>query len=286
MSIINALSFDVEDYFQVSAFERVIDRRDWDRIEHRVEKNTDRILEILANADVRATFFMLGWVADRYPALVRGIVDGGHELACHGYAHQRVHDLKPEQFKQDILRSRGVLEDIGGHQIKGYRAPSYSIGKRNLWALDILAECEFQYSSSIYPIKHDHYGFPGAPRFVFKDQKTSLIEIPISTVKLFNQLRPAGGGGFFRFYPYRLTRWLIDRINSLEGEPAIFYLHPWELDAEQPRQSRIPYKTRFRHYLNLNKTQFRLTNLLEDFSWGRMDEVFLSGRNIPEYQLT
>lgn len=286
MSIINALSFDVEDYFQVSAFERVIDRRDWDRIEHRVEKNTDRILEILANADVRATFFMLGWVADRYPALVRGIVDGGHELACHGYAHQRVHDLKPEQFKQDILRSRGVLEDIGGHQIKGYRAPSYSIGKRNLWALDILAECEFQYSSSIYPIKHDHYGFPGAPRFVFKDQKTSLIEIPISTVKLFNQLRPAGGGGFFRFYPYRLTRWLIDRINSLEGEPAIFYLHPWELDAEQPRQSRISHKTRFRHYLNLNKTQFRLTNLLEDFSWGRMDEVFLSGRNIPEYQLT
>jgi polysaccharide deacetylase family protein (PEP-CTERM system associated) len=285
MPRINALSIDVEDYFQVSAFEKIIDRNHWDSLEHRIEKNLNKTLAVFANQNVKATFFTLGWVAERYPQLIKSIVEAGHELASHGYGHQRVTDLTPDQFREDVTKARKILEDISGLKIRGYRAPSYSIGKDNLWALEILAETGHQYSSSIYPIQHDHYGFPEAPRFCFRDEKTGLIEIPISTVKVLNKLRPAGGGGFFRFYPYTVTRWAINRVNK-EGESTVFYLHPWELDPAQPRQQGISTKTRFRHYLNLDKTEGRLIRLLKDFNWGTMNDVFLKDKTLGSYKLT
>ena len=284
MTLTNALSIDVEDYFQVSAFEKTIDRNHWDSLEHRIEKNLNQTLELFSAHNAKATFFTLGWIAERYPHLVKSIVDEGHELASHGYGHQRVSDLSPDQFKQDVISAKAILEDISGQSIKGYRAPSYSIGKSNLWALEVLAETGHEYSSSIYPIKHDHYGFPEAPRFCFRDQKTGLVEIPITTVNVMNKLRPAGGGGFFRFYPYPLTRWVINRVNQ-EGQSTVFYLHPWELDPDQPRQAGISAKTRFRHYLNLSKTETRLTRLLNDFSWNTMSQVFIQDKVIPSYQL-
>jgi polysaccharide deacetylase family protein (PEP-CTERM system associated) len=285
MPRINALSIDVEDYFQVSAFEKIIDRNHWDSLEHRIEKNLNKTLAVFANQNVKATFFTLGWVAERYPQLIKSIVEAGHELASHGYGHQRVTDLTPDQFREDVTKARKILEDISGLKIRGYRAPSYSIGKDNLWALEILAETGHQYSSSIYPIQHDHYGFPEAPRFCFRDEKTGLIEIPISTVKVLNKLRPAGGGGFFRFYPYTVTRWAINRVNK-EGESTVFYLHPWELDPAQPRQQGISTKTRFRHYLNLDKTEGRLIRLLKDFNWGTMNDVFIKDKTLGSYKLT
>ncbi len=285
-NITNALSFDVEDYFQVSAFEKMIDRNDWESLEHRVEANTERLLSILSDSGVKATFFVLGWVAERYPRVVRQMIAEGHELASHGYGHQRVRDLSAEQFRQDLVRAKGILEDVGGREILGYRAPSYSIGKENLWALEVLAETGHSYSSSIYPVRHDHYGFPEAPRFAFRDEQTGLIEIPITTVKLLFRSRPAGGGGFFRFYPYALTRWMIERVNESDAQSTVFYLHPWELDAGQPRQTNISLKTRFRHYLNLDKTEGRLKRLLTDFSWGRVDDVFLRDNQIPVVRLS
>jgi polysaccharide deacetylase family protein (PEP-CTERM system associated) len=286
MSITNAISIDVEDYFQVSAFENTINRGDWGSLEHRVEKNMRLILDLLNEKQVKGTFFVLGWIAERYPDIVKSIISGGHELASHGYGHQRVRDLTPEQFRDDVSRAKSILEDISGLQIKGYRAPSYSIGKENIWALDVLAQTGHIYSSSIYPIQHDHYGFPEAPRFIFRDKRTGLIEIPITTVKVLNRLRPAGGGGFFRFYPYKATRWLIQQVNQIDMQSAVFYMHPWEIDPGQPRQKNISLKTRFRHYLNLDKTEGRFTRLLEDFSWGRMDDVFLGGADIPDYPLS
>ncbi len=286
MSITNAISIDVEDYFQVSAFENTINREDWGSLEHRVEKNMRLILDLLNEKQVKGTFFVLGWIAERYPDIVKSIISGGHELASHGYGHQRVRDLTPEQFRDDVSRAKSILEDISGLQIKGYRAPSYSIGKENIWALDVLAQTGHIYSSSIYPIQHDHYGFPEAPRFIFRDKRTGLIEIPITTVKVLNRLRPAGGGGFFRFYPYKATRWLIQQVNQIDMQSAVFYMHPWEIDPGQPRQKNISLKTRFRHYLNLDKTEGRFTRLLEDFSWGRMDDVFLGGVDIPDYLLS
>ncbi len=285
-NITNALSFDVEDYFQVSAFEKSIGRNDWESLEHRVEANTERLLSILSERGVKATFFVLGWVAERYPRVVRQMIAEGHELASHGYGHQRVRDLSAEQFRQDLVRAKGILEDVGGREILGYRAPSYSIGKENLWALEVLAETGHSYSSSIYPVRHDHYGFPEAPRFAFRDEQTGLIEIPITTVKLLFRSRPAGGGGFFRFYPYALTRWMIERVNESDAQSTVFYLHPWELDAGQPRQTNISLKTRFRHYLNLDKTEGRLKRLLTDFSWGRVDDVFLRDNQIPVVRLS
>jgi polysaccharide deacetylase family protein (PEP-CTERM system associated) len=285
MSPTNALSIDVEDYFQVSAFEKTIDRNSWDALEHRVEKNLNQTLAIFSDQKVKATFFTLGWVAERYPNLIKSIVEEGHELASHGYGHQRVTDLTPDQFREDVTKAMNILQDISGLKICGYRAPSYSIGKDNLWALEVLAETGHQYSSSIYPIQHDHYGFPEAPRFCFRDEKTGLIEIPISTVKVMNKLRPAGGGGFFRFYPYAVTRWAINRVNN-EGESTVFYLHPWELDPDQPRQQGISAKTRFRHYLNLDKTESRLNRLLTDFNWGTMNDVFIKNRTLSTFKLT
>lgn len=284
--MLNALTVDVEDYFQVSAFENSINRNNWEHLEHRVAKNVDKTLSLFDKSNVKATFFVLGWVAERYPDIVSKIVEGGHELASHGYGHQRVTDLSKEQFFNDVTKAKRILEDLSGVAIKGYRAPSYSIGKNNIWALQVLAETGHKYSSSIYPIKHDHYGYPEAPRFIFKDKKTGLIEIPISTTSFMNRLFPAGGGGFFRFYPYHFSRWAIQRVNKKNNEPVIFYFHPWEIDPDQPRQNNIPFKSRFRHYLNLDKTESRLNSLLSDFNWGRMDEVFLKDRLIETHELS
>ena len=284
--MINALSVDVEDYFQVSAFENTINRKNWEKLDHRVASNMDKILSIFDQENARATFFVLGWIAERYPDIVKKIIDNGHELASHGYGHQRVSDLSREEFIVDITRAKKILEDLSGQPVQGYRAPSYSIGKNNIWALEALAESGHLYSSSIYPIEHDHYGFPEAPRFVFRDEKTGLIEIPITTMKFMNHLFPAGGGGFFRFYPYRVSRWAINRVNQNDQQASVFYFHPWEIDPEQPRQKNISLKTRFRHYINLNKTETRLKQLLQDFEWGRIDEVFISNQSIRTYPLT
>ena len=280
MTVTNAISIDVEDYFQVSAFENSIDRKNWDSLEHRVSKNMDKVFEVLSDTHVQATFFILGWVAERYPEMVKKITKNGHEIASHGYGHQRVSDLTRKEFKEDVTRAKGILEDISGIQIQGYRAPSYSIGKNNIWALEVLADTGHQYSSSIYPIKHDHYGYPEAPRFVFKDENTGLIEIPITTMKLFSRLYPAGGGGFFRFYPYSFSKWAINRVNQVDKQPSVFYFHPWELDPDQPRQVNISRKSKFRHYLNLNKTEPRLRQLLTDFKWGKVYDVFIEGKQL------
>ena len=286
MTVTNAISIDVEDYFQVSAFENSIDRKNWDSLEHRVSKNMDKVFEVLSDTHVQATFFILGWVAERYPEMVKKITKNGHEIASHGYGHQRVSDLTRKEFKEDVTRAKGILEDISGIQIQGYRAPSYSIGKNNIWALEVLADTGHQYSSSIYPIKHDHYGYPEAPRFVFKDENTGLIEIPITTMKLFSRLYPAGGGGFFRFYPYSFSKWAINRVNQVYKQPSVFYFHPWELDPDQPRQVNISRKSKFRHYLNLNKTEPRLRQLLTDFKWGKVYDVFIEGKQLSTYPLS
>lgn len=271
----NAMTVDVEDYFQVSAFERHIRREDWDRHECRVERNVDRILALFDDHSVRATFFMLGWLAERYPHMVRRIVEGGHELASHGYAHVRVVQQQPEEFRADVMRTKNLLEDIGTCPVHGYRAASYSIGVQNLWALDILHEAGYQYSSSIYPIRHDLYGWPAAPRFAFRHRGDGLLEIPVTTVALFDRKLPCGGGGYFRLFPYAVSRWALRRVNCHDGQPCVFYFHPWELDPQQPRLHDLGLKTRFRHYLNLDRMERRLARLLRDFRWGRMDRVFL-----------
>jgi len=273
--ITNAMSVDVEDYFQVSAFESVIDRADWDRLACRVENNTRKALALFADADVKATFFVLGWVADRYPELVREIVDGGHELASHGYSHRRITMLDRAKFREEIRTTKRILEEIGGVEVKGYRAPSYSIVDSTLWAHELLAEEGYRYSSSVYPIKHDLYGIPDAPRFKYDIPELKMLEIPVSTIAMFGRNIPCGGGGYFRLFPYSLSRWAIECVNSSEGQPCNFYFHPWELDPEQPRQQKIPVKTRVRHYLNLNRMESRLQRLLSDFNWGTMGEIYL-----------
>jgi polysaccharide deacetylase family protein (PEP-CTERM system associated) len=273
-AITNALTIDVEDYFQVSAFAPYIRRSDWDARECRVERNVDRILAMLSARDVKATFFTLGWIAERYPALVRRIVDGGHELASHGYGHERASDLSQEAFAQDVGRAKKLLEDIGGQAVIGYRAPSFSIGTGNLWAFDTLARAGYEYSSSIYPIKHDHYGMPDSPRFAYR-LGCGLIEIPVTTLRMGGRNLPSSGGGYFRLLPYGLSRWMIRQINQVDRESAIFYFHPWELDTEQPRIEGIDLKTRFRHYVNIPRMEGRLASLLADFRWGRMDQIFL-----------
>ena len=270
----NAMTVDVEDYFQVSAFEKYISRSDWDNVECRVEKNTNLILDMFASADVKATFFMLGWVAERYPELIQRIVREGHELASHGYGHERATQQSRSEFKDDIVKAKKILEDIGGVEIKGYRAPSYSINKNNLWVHDELLETGHQYSSSVYPVKHDLYGIPDAPRFAYHC-KNGLLEIPITTTQLAGRNLPAGGGGFFRLYPYALSKWNIHRVNQKDKQSAIFYFHPWEIDPDQPKQYNAGFKSRFRHYLNLHKTKNRLKCLLTDFNWERMDILFL-----------
>ncbi|HZV67651.1 MAG TPA: XrtA system polysaccharide deacetylase [Telluria sp.] len=272
----NAMTIDVEDYFQVSAFAPHIARDSWPTRECRVEANIERILAILADGKVKATFFTLGWIAERYPAMVRRIVAGGHELASHGYGHLRASDQDLAAFNQDIVSSKALLEDIGGQRVLGYRAPSFSIGARNLWALDALLAAGYQYSSSIYPIRHDHYGMPDAPRFAFyPNGPDGLLEVPITTVRLMQRNLPAGGGGYFRLLPYSLSRWMMNKVNRDDRESAIFYFHPWEIDPGQPRPDGIGLKTRFRHYVNLDQMEGRIMALTRDFAWDRMDRLFL-----------
>lgn len=273
-AITNALTIDVEDWFQVSAFAPYIRRTDWESRECRVERNVDRLLQMLDARGVQATFFTLGWVAERYPHLVRRIVAGGHELASHGYGHERASDLDRAALRADLDRAKKLLEDIGGVAVRGYRAPSFSIGHGNLWAFDMLAETGHAYSSSIYPIRHDHYGMPDAPRFAHR-RDNGLLEIPVTTVRLGERNLPSSGGGWFRLFPYPVTRWMIERVNREDRQSAIFYMHPWEIDPAQPRVPGIDAKTRFRHYVNIGRTERRLQRLLEDFRWGRMDRIFL-----------
>ena len=271
----HAMTIDVEDYFQVEAFASTISRSEWERLPRRVERNTERLLDILAESAVLATFFTLGWVADRHPALVRRIVADGHELASHGAEHIRVDRQSADTYRADVRRSKKVLEDAGGVPVRGYRAPTFSIGRSTVWAHAILAEEGYQYSSSVYPVKHDLYGCPGAPRTPFAPVP-GLLEIPMSTVTVMGIDLPASGGGYFRLLPYPLTRWLVAQAGRASRCPAIFYLHPWELDPEQPRQNSAPLLSRSRHYLNLERTEPRLRRLLRAFAWTRMDRLFLA----------
>jgi polysaccharide deacetylase family protein (PEP-CTERM system associated) len=280
--MVNALTIDVEDYFQVSAMAPYIDREAWDKCECRVERNIARILAMLDASGTKATFFTLGWIAQRYPGVVRDIVAGGHELASHGYAHQRASDLTPDEFFEDIHSAKALLEDQSGLAVQGYRAPSFSIGAANReWAFECLARAGYRYSSSVYPVRHDHYGMPEAPRFAYvvdtpAPTQAPLLEVPPTTVRAFDRNWPASGGGYFRLLPYAVSRRLIDRVNRHDGQAAVFYFHPWEIDAAQPRVPGINAKTRFRHYLNLHRMEDRLKRLMADFRWGRMDEIFLA----------
>jgi polysaccharide deacetylase family protein (PEP-CTERM system associated) len=274
-ALCNALTIDVEDYFQVSAFAPYISRNDWEVRECRVERNVERILAMLKRHDTKATFFTLGWVGERYPQLVRQIVASGHELASHGYGHQRVSDLDETAFFADIIRAKCLLEDLAGVEVKGYRAPSFSIGTANLWAFDTLERAGYRYSSSIYPIRHDHYGMPDAPRFSYAVRQ-NLLEVPATTFRLGDRNLPASGGGYFRLLPYAVSRSMLRHVNRHDGESAIFYFHPWEIDVDQPRVAGIDAKTRFRHYVNIGRMECRLERLLTDFRWGRMDDIFLS----------
>ncbi|AYO77707.1 MULTISPECIES: XrtA system polysaccharide deacetylase [Sphingobium] len=270
----NALSVDVEDWFQVGAFERTIDRSDWEGLTHRVERNTDAVLDLFAQAGVTATFFTLGWVAERYPALMRRIAEAGHEVASHGYDHARVFTFTPEQFRADLRKSRAILEDASGQKVSGYRAPSFSIDPRTPWAHPILAEEGYAYSSSVAPIRHDHYGWPDSPRFAWKPVAGSdLLELPVTTAKLGQRTLAAGGGGFFRLLPYGFSRWAIRQVNGQAQRPAIIYFHPWEIDPDQPRVAGAPLRSRVRHYTNLSVMAAKLRRLTQDFAWTRVDAL-------------
>ena len=274
---INAMTVDVEDYFQVSAFEAHVSRDDWDSHESRVVRNTERLLEIFAEARIAATFFVLGWVAAKFPALVRQIVNQGHEVASHGFEHRLVYQQGPKAFREDIRRARGILETTTGQPVVGYRAPSYSITKDALWALDILVEERYLYDASIFPIRHDRYGIPGWPRHLQQVRRAGGViwEFPTATVRLAGINLPVGGGGYFRLLPYRWTQLGIARVNQVEAEPAMFYLHPWEIDPDQPRLAGSAL-SRFRHYRNLTKTALRLRALLTDFRFGRVVDLVRS----------
>ncbi len=274
--VCNAMSVDVEEHFQVGAFETTIRREDWPHWDSRVVRNTERALQLFADKGVSATFFTLGWVAEREPALMRRIVENGHEIANHGYAHDRVHTFTPESFRADIRKARALIEDAAGAEVKGYRAPSFSIGSGNRWALEVLAEEGYAYSSSVAPIRHDHYGWPEAPRFPHRPVAGSdMIEVPVTTVEYAGRRMACGGGGFFRLLPYGLSEWAIDRVNRVEGEATVFYFHPWEIDPEQPVVPGAPLKSRIRHYTNLDVMETKLARLLDRFRWDRMDRVFL-----------
>jgi len=271
----NAMTVDVEDFFQVQAFATVVERKDWERYPSRIEQNLDKVLALFDAYGVKATFFTLGWIAERHPRSIRRIVQEGHELASHGYAHHPVFEQSREAFRADVRTTKKILEDIGQVPVKGYRAASFSIGAETLWALDVLAEEGHAYSSSIYPIRHDHYGMPEAPRFAYRPRQDGFIEIPMTTVCAFGRNLPCSGGGYFRLFPYAMTRWALRRVNRRDGQSCVFYFHPWEIDPAQPRPSRIPVKSRLRHYVNLTRMEARLRRLLGDFSWSRMDRVFI-----------
>jgi len=270
----NAMTVDVEDYFQVQAFATCIDRASWDSIPCRVEANMDRILAQFSRAGVVGTFFTLGWVAERYPHIVRQIVAAGHELASHGYGHARADGQTPEMFESDVRRAKAVLEDLGGVAVRGYRAPTFSIGPRNLWAFDVLEAEGYTYSSSVYPVQHDLYGSPDAPRFPHRPGHGRLVELPMTTLRLGGRNLPISGGGYFRLTPYALFRAALRRFNRVEQAPGVFYFHPWEVDPAQPSVPQASRMSRFRHTVNLGAMSGRLDHLLRDFAWGRMDQVF------------
>lgn len=283
----NAMSVDVEDYFQVSAFEKAIPRSQWDSIPCRTEANVDKILALFDEKNIKATFFTLGWMAQRYPEMVKKIVAEGHELASHGWEHTRVTQQNSSQFSEDIINTKNLLEDLGGVAVQGYRAASYSIMSENLWALDCLADAGYKYSSSIVPIHHDLYGIPDAPRFAFRAASDRLLEIPITTLPVLGKNLNCGGGGWFRLFPYGFSKWALKQINKGDNEPGIFYFHPWEVDPEQPRVEQAGWKSRFRHYLNLDKMYGRLAQLIDDFQWGRVDDIFLpTAHQRPSIQLS
>jgi polysaccharide deacetylase family protein (PEP-CTERM system associated) len=272
--IINGLSVDVEDWFQVGAFENVISRDTWDKLPLRVTDNVLRVLDLFAEADLKATFFTLGWVAQRNRELIRRIADAGHEVASHGWDHARVFSLDRKSFAQDLTQAREVLEDASGTRVTGYRAPSFSIDRRTAWAYEVLAEQGYEYSSSVAPITHDHYGWREAPRFAFSPLASHpLVEIPVTTAILGGRRVAAGGGGFFRVLPYAFSRWAIRQVNQRDRRPAVFYFHPWEIDPEQPRVPDAPKRSKLRHYTNLDKMAGKLGELVHEFAWGRMDEL-------------
>jgi polysaccharide deacetylase family protein (PEP-CTERM system associated) len=276
---VNALSIDVEDWFQVGAFESVIDRNDWSACEARIERNSCAVMALLEEAGIKATFFTLGWVAERYPALIRDILAAGHEIASHGYDHQRVFTFTPEQFRADLRKSRFLLEQAAGVAVVGYRAPSFSIDARTPWAHRILAEEGYAYSSSVAPVRHDHYGWPEAPRFAYRPvEDHMLVELPVTTARLFGRTMAAGGGGFFRLFPYGFSRWAIKQVNHGDNRPAIIYFHPWEIDPDQPRVDDAPLRSKLRHYSNLSAMAPKLRRLMNDFEWGRVDVVSAAER--------
>jgi polysaccharide deacetylase family protein (PEP-CTERM system associated) len=274
LPLTNALSIDVEDYFQVSALAPHFPRAQWDSTPCRVERNVERVLALLEDAGAHATFFTLGWVAQRYPALLRRIAGCGHEIGSHGYAHERVSTLAPAAFLADLQRAKAVLEEVTGREVQGYRAPSFSISRANEWAFDCIAQAGHRYSSSVYPIRHDHYGMPDAPRFAHR-VRSGLLEVPVTTSRVLATNLPAGGGGYFRLLPYPVSHWLLRRVNHIDRQPAVFYFHPWEIDPQQPRVPGVSLRTRFRHYVNLQRTETRLQRLLRDLLWDRIDRVFL-----------
>ncbi len=273
--ITNAMSVDVEDYYQVWAFSSAVSRNSWSDFPSRVEDNTSRILDLFAETGTTATFFTLGCVAEQHPNLIRRIVDLGHEVASHGYAHYKVHEHNPQEFMQDVLRTRKLLEDISGTPVIGYRAAGFSINQEVWWAFNVLAEAGYRYSSSIHPIRHDHYGMPNSPRFPFQPDGGALLEIPVATVEFGRRRLSCAGGGFFRLLPYQWSRWCLNRVNDAERQPATFYFHPWEIDPGQPRIKGISIRSRFRHYTNLRHMSAKLRRLLTDFNWSRIDAVYL-----------
>ncbi len=273
---INALTVDVEEHFQVSAFESVVRREDWDGHESRVVSNTERLLDLFDEVDVRATFFCLGWVAERQPALIREIVRRGHEVGSHGYSHRLIYEQTPSEFREELLRSKRLLEELTSGAVEGHRAASFSIGRSNLWALDVIAECGFRYDSSLFPVVHDRYGIPGAPRGIYRlttPAGHSLIEIPPSTLAVGSRTLPVAGGGYLRLYPGWLTSWAIRRLNRQEARPAVVYVHPWEVDPDQPRIEGAGLVSRFRHYVNLRGTATKLRRLLDRHRFGRMSDL-------------
>lgn len=266
--IVNAMTVDVEDYFQASAFDRIVSRASWGERDSRVVANTRRLLECFAANQVKGTFFILGWVAERFPALVREIAALGHEVASHGFHHQLIYTLTPDQFREDVRRAKRTIEDAAGCQVRGYRAPSFSIVRSSLWALDVLIEEGHAYDASVFPIHHDRYGIPEAPRraHVIERAAGSIVEVPASTVRAGRSNLPIAGGGYFRLLPYRFTQWGIARVNAVDGEPVVFYLHPWEVDPEQPRLP-VSRLTALRHYRGLEQTLARLERLVQDFAF-------------------
>lgn len=274
----NAITVDVEDYFQVEAFFGVIDRESWPSRECRIERNVERTLALFAEANVRGTFFTLAWIAERYPQVVRAIVAGGHELASHGSEHRRADHQSRREFFFDVSRAKSVLEDIGGVPIRGYRAPSFSVMRENLWVMEVLAEAGYRYSSSTNPIPHDNYGIPEAPRFAFHPlADDDFMEIPVTSLRWLGRNWPSGGGGYFRLLPFGMSKLALDKVRDEDQQPLVFYFHPWEIDPEQPRVEGAPLKSRLRHYTNLDRMQGKLARLLKAYRWGRMDQIFLGG---------